>query len=378
MKTFHENWTVRKLTENLDKIEFPEFQREPAVWNLEKKQLLIDSILREFDISAIYFYKKDKVGYDCIDGRQRINAISSYLGLNDQDLFDIKFHLKIKNEIYNDGNKFKDADDKRFENLDSKWKEKILNYKINVVVIEDVEEERELNLLFIRLQIATILNAGEKLHAMIGEMHNKVFYEISKHDFFSKMNIPSRRYYQEIVASQIVINVFSKKYEESFHRARYVDLQDFFKQHTLLNKEDNNLIKSINRTLSKIVEIYGNKIKIIKNRAVAVSVFLFCYELLESNLEKDLPQFVRFLELFLRTLKWQIKKGVLMDSQYYSLLKFQTNITQAAAEKTAIEKRHDFLHEYFEYYKAKEEIKGDTEYRKSKGDPNKERKNIKL
>jgi flagellar biosynthesis GTPase FlhF len=145
-----------------------------------------------------------------------------------------------------------------------------------------------------------------------------------------------------------------------------------------LNKEDHTLIKSINKTLSKIVEIFGDKIKIIKNRAISVSVFLFCYELLESNLERDIVKFVRFLELFLRTLKWQIKKGVLMDSQYYDLLKFQTNITQAAAEKTAIEKRHDFLHEYFEFYKNGEEIKGDSNYKKSKGDPNKERKNIKL
>jgi len=378
MNTHHEYWSIRKLTENLDRIEYPEFQREPTVWNLEKKQRLIDSILREFDISSIYFYKKNKEGYDCIDGRQRINAISSYLGLNGTDLEDNIFHLKMENEIYSDGNKFKGVD-KRFENLEPKWKEKILNYKMNIVVIEDVEEEKELNLLFIRLQIATVLNAGEKLHAMLGEMHNKVFYNISQHEFFNKMNIPSRRYYQEIVASQIAINVFSKKYEESFHRARYIDLQDFFKQHTLLNKEDHNLIKFIDRTLSKMVEIFGDKIKIIKNRAIAVSVFLFCYELLENNLEKDLPKFIRFLELFLKTLKWQMKKGVLMDSQYYDLLKFQTNITQAAAEKTAIEKRHDFLKEYFYHYCNKhEEIKGDAEYKKSKGDPSKERKSIKI
>jgi hypothetical protein len=227
MKTYHEPWSIRKLTENLDKIEFPEFQREPTVWNLEKKQLLIDSILREFDISSIYFYKKNKESYDCIDGRQRINAISSYLGLNGEDLFDNKFHLKIFNEIYDDRSKFKDANQRRFENLEPKWKEKILNYKLNIVVIEDIEKEEELNLLFLRLQIATILNAGEKLHAMLGEMHDKVFYDISQHEFFNKMSIPSRRYYKEIVASQIAINVFSKKYEESFHRARYIDLQDF-------------------------------------------------------------------------------------------------------------------------------------------------------
>ena len=44
--------------------------------------------------------------YDCIDGRQRINAILSYLGENDIDEDDNAFHLKIENEIYDDEGRF--------------------------------------------------------------------------------------------------------------------------------------------------------------------------------------------------------------------------------------------------------------------------------
>ena len=103
-----------------------------------------------------------------------------------------------------------------------------------------------------------------------------------------------------------------------------------------------------------------------------------CYELIESRKEKDIPKFVSFLELFLKTLKWQIKKGVQMDEEYYNLLKFQTNITQAAAEKTAIEKRHNFLREYFYHYLKKKEIIGDSEYKKKHGPPDKGRNKITL
>ena len=39
MKTIHRYWTISKLVENIDKIEFPEFQREPTVWKLGKKQI---------------------------------------------------------------------------------------------------------------------------------------------------------------------------------------------------------------------------------------------------------------------------------------------------------------------------------------------------
>jgi hypothetical protein len=68
-----------------------------------------------------------------------------------------------------------------------------------------------------------------------------------------------------------------------------------------------------------------------------------------------------------------------MDEAYYDLLKFQTNITQAAGEKTSIQKRHDFLNEYFYIYKEKGVIKGDKEYKqKTKKDPNSGRDSIKL
>ena len=48
-----EDWTIDQLVKNANIIDFPEFQREPSIWRLDKKQRLIDSILRGFDISSI-------------------------------------------------------------------------------------------------------------------------------------------------------------------------------------------------------------------------------------------------------------------------------------------------------------------------------------
>lgn len=159
MKTQHVYWTIEELSRNVNNIEFPEFQREPTVWDLEKKQRLIDSILRDFDISSIYFFKKENGGYDCIDGRQRINAIWSFLGINKADEEDNEFHLKIENEIYDDKGYFVKVNQKRYENFDPTWQKRFLNYKLNIVEITKVEHDEELNLLFLRLQIASVLNA---------------------------------------------------------------------------------------------------------------------------------------------------------------------------------------------------------------------------
>jgi len=380
MRTQHEYWTIEKLSKNFNNIEFPEFQREPTVWDLEKKQKLIDSILRDFDISSLYFSKKENGGYDCIDGRQRINAIFSFLGINGKDEEDNGFHLKIENEIYDDGGYFNKVDKKRFSSFGSEWKRRIMDYRLNIVAILEAEHDEELNLLFLRLQIASILNAGEKLNAMTGDMRNWIFYTVVKHDFFDKIKIRKRRYAEEQVAAQIALNAFSKRNSGDFQRSRYIDLQDFFKRYSSFSTTDKKLTKEIENNFGVIVRYFGDKLKYVNNRAIAVSVYLFVSELIEQGKEKEIKVFVEFFVKFLKTLKWQIPKGVEMDRAYYDLLKFQTNITQAAGEKTAIQKRHDFLNEYFYFHKKEEGlIRGDKEYKQeTRKDPNIERGNIKL
>jgi hypothetical protein len=121
---------------------FPDFQRESTVWDLGKKQRLIDSILRGFDISAIYLFKNDDGTWDCIDGRQRINCIYSYLGQNDtlvqNDIDNVHnaFPLKMENEIFNDGEKYSSINGKRYSSLSREWKDIIDNYELNIVEIE--------------------------------------------------------------------------------------------------------------------------------------------------------------------------------------------------------------------------------------------------
>ncbi|MCH7782139.1 hypothetical protein IID62_03650, partial [candidate division KSB1 bacterium] len=64
---------------------------------------------------------------------------------------------------------------------------------------------------------------------------------------------------------------------------------------------------------------------------------------------------------------------------YYDLLNVQTSISQAAGEKTAIEKRHTFLKNYFTLYQDNKKIVGDDEYTKTTGkNPDEERKKINL
>ena len=66
----------------------PSYQRRSDIWTPEKRQLLIDSILNEFDIPKLYFHVLSKPRllknghtalYSIIDGRQRIETIWEFL-----------------------------------------------------------------------------------------------------------------------------------------------------------------------------------------------------------------------------------------------------------------------------------------------------------
>src|SRR5688572_18477586 len=60
----------------------PGFQRQ-SVWNLRDRTKLIDSILRNYPLPAVFLYRREDDGriiYDVIDGKQRIESILMFVG----------------------------------------------------------------------------------------------------------------------------------------------------------------------------------------------------------------------------------------------------------------------------------------------------------
>jgi uncharacterized protein with ParB-like and HNH nuclease domain len=61
----------------------PGFQRQ-SVWSERDRAKLIDSILRNYPLPAIFLYRNHKNGeiiYDVIDGKQRLESIFMFMGL---------------------------------------------------------------------------------------------------------------------------------------------------------------------------------------------------------------------------------------------------------------------------------------------------------
>ncbi len=205
-------WTIDRLRK--EAIKFPEYQREPTIWGRKAKQRLIDSIVRGFDIGSIYLYDNGDGTFDCIDGRQRISAIGSFFG--DESEEHAGFPYEIMNEVYNDngdndskllsGKRFSDIKDlaSSGDSIATNFVDIINGYELTIVILSDSAKGDEFNLQFTRLNLGVIINSGEKLNAMIGDIRNVCFDQLAETRFLASVNIPTRRYAQAQLAAQIM------------------------------------------------------------------------------------------------------------------------------------------------------------------------------
>ncbi len=169
----------------------PDFQR-PAVWGTSQKQLLVDTILRDYDVPKLYWRKTGSKPdtYDVVDGQQRLRAL--------WDFFDGNFKLPkdadpIDGEIVA-GCAYQDLPDELRSRFDV--------YALDVVVLEDTDED-EVREMFLRLQNGTSLKAQEKRNAYPGKMRDFV-RELVQHPFFSSVGFSNSRFAYDHVAGQLV------------------------------------------------------------------------------------------------------------------------------------------------------------------------------
>lgn len=194
MKTNPNNLPIYSIKNRKKKIDpKPQYQRG-AVWSESQKQLLIDSILRGYDIPKIYLRvleDGDPYEHEIVDGQQRLRAIWEFL--------DNEFPLGEDAIDYED---LPDLAGLYYKDLDSDQQDIIGGFNLSITEIRNATEG-EVRELFLRLQEGKTLNPAEKRNAMIGDMRDFVS-EISKHSVFKKINKPNRRQLYDDWAAHVV------------------------------------------------------------------------------------------------------------------------------------------------------------------------------
>lgn len=172
----------------------PDYQRQSDIWTHDNRQLLIDTVLNDFDIPKLYLHKfkepLNKGGktfdYAIIDGKQRFETIRAFI--------DGEFALAEDFEFIKDSSV--KAANMKYAELGQAYpdlKAQFDGYVLDVVCIEtdDLEMIEEM---FSRLNEAVPLTAPEKRNAYGGPLPTAI-RKLASASFFKKsLPFPNNRY----------------------------------------------------------------------------------------------------------------------------------------------------------------------------------------
>ncbi len=317
----------------------PEYQRNGDIWSLEKRQLLIDSILNEYDIPKIYFHKlskeeKEKLGkdYSIIDGRQRLETIWKFID-GDFSLANDFDYLK-DSKVIAGGMTYSDLA-KSYPKLKIKFDS--ISLPIITISTDDLELIEDM---FSRLNEAVPLNAAEKRNAFGGAMA-KLITKISLHKLFKEnINFSNKRYQHKEAAAKLIFLIHSlttgkKKIVDT--KKPYLD--EFVKTHK--NKSDKE-IDSLNKealvVLNEMAKIFIKKDPLLKAQGTFPVYFLLIREYIG---EHKLNKFTRTMLIQFKDKLEKNRKKAEHDigSAEYDLLEYDRLSQQGTNDASSIATR---------------------------------------
>lgn len=202
---------------------------------LKKKQLLIDSLLNDFDIPKIYFHSYSRnqdnnadYSHSVIDGRQRLEAIWDFIegkfSLADDFVYLRNNQIQLNNLTYKDI--ATDYIDIRID-FDS------VILPIIEVITDDIDLIEEM---FSRLNDGEPLNAAEKRNAFTGAVTTSI-RTIIQHNFFTeKVKFPNTRYKHQDIAAKILFTEFNLLKNKQLINTNKAYLDKFVKEQSNNNE----------------------------------------------------------------------------------------------------------------------------------------------
>ena len=164
----------------------PEYQRGRA-WNVRQQQLLIDSIFRGYPLPRFYFYSerstdplgRESTSFQIVDGLQRITALAEFRADHWRLLDPVKQPNLFPRAIRERPSPWAG---RTFSDLTPELRQRYLETKLPIVLIESFDFQDEVRDLFIRLQAGTPLtrqqvrdawpgNLGPYIEGLAGKLH---------------------------------------------------------------------------------------------------------------------------------------------------------------------------------------------------------------
>ena len=301
----------------------PDFQR-PAVWSMAQKQLLVDSILREYDVPKMYWRKLSSKPdrYDVVDGQQRLRAIWSFV---DGD-FALPANAEPVDGIPTASCKYNTLDDDLLIRFDT--------YALDVVVLEDTDEN-EVREMFLRLQNGTSLKAQEKRNAMPGKMRDFV-RSLTEHTLFKRVGFANSRFTHDHVAAQMVcLELFGGPVN-----VKDGDLNRMYQSNQTFDATGK-ASKAVQRTLTLLAEIFPDKTPELERYNV-IALYCVCAELQRAYVVAEIKADLRtwFLDFEVRRRAQDALDEDMAEPEWVA---YREKISHSTDAQDSIRSRMDFL-----------------------------------
>lgn len=304
MQMRSESRELDKIYKRRDRYEIPDWQRE-KVWSTEKKQLLIDTILRGWRLPKFYFLKvsSDPDEYEVVDGQQRLMAIFEFL---DNELPLSEESARTFKEAY-------------YKKLPEPISDRFDDYKIEYDEITDASE-KDLKEFFQRLQLGLPLTSSEKLNAVHSNLRDFA-RKLAKHSFFKrKISVNDKRY----AHFDIVAKVAALEIEGVDAGLRYDDLKTTFESQASFSGRSN-VANRLRKTFDFLDKAFGDRSEHLRNRTIVQSFATLVARLMTTGKIEGQERAVRrFFDTFMVELSRQVTLG--QDATDPDYLEFQKTV----------------------------------------------------
>jgi hypothetical protein len=325
----------------------PEYQRDGDVWTLEKKQLLIDSIINDYDIPKLYFHalspaqkKKEGLKFDfaIIDGRQRIETIWKFIDgefalADDFDYFaDPK--VKLGGMTYAEIGESYPRQKIRFD-----------SYSLPVICVE-TEDTDLIEDMFSRLNEAVPLNAAEKRSALGGPMALCI-KDLALHEFFKRnVRFSDSRYRHREVAARLLFLEYSRDVYERILDTKKPYLDDMVRKAKSGAYSNTGTLKSIvTKVLDSLAKVFTDEDTLLRSQGVIPVIYLVAQLAIRN---KRMDRFKRSkIKSFYESLETNraLAEGDISKANF-ELLEFDRMSQQGTNDAASIRERARILSEH--------------------------------
>jgi hypothetical protein len=312
MKMTAEKRAIDKLFRRRDRYDIPDWQRE-EVWNREKKQRLIDSILRGWKLPKFYFVKASAEDYLVEDGQQRLAAIWEF--------FSNDLPLSTDSTKHFGGHFYKDLPRKVSDTFD--------DFEIEYDVIEGATD-KELKEFFQRLQEGMTLTSSEKLNAVDSKLRDYC-RSASRHPFFREtVAITNTRY----AHFDILAKVATVEIEGADASLRFDDMKEVFEAQAAF-AATSAVAKRIKNALDFLHKAFKGKGSSLRTRTIVQSLItLTCKLVSTGRSDGHEPQLRKFFDTFMAELADQVEMGQTATDRDYVTFQRSVNANVKGGART--------------------------------------------